>query len=349
MKPSSRIRSVLWMLVWAASFSATMLMNRWIKHIPIAAVLWGRALFSLCFFAPLMTFQARGHHIGLQIFRGVFIAVAMVCSYTVYRNLPISVAGVLGALSPFFCLLFARLLLGEPIKSGHWILAGWAFLGVVIILIQPDDCRISGLNFGQWCGWSRLSDEVLVLMGCLGVLLVAVAARVLPAWRGPWMVGVGLASLVAGVTWMTPERMYVGVSLMGSLAAAMGIIMARMLARRHVPAASTLFFATLVPFVLVSGFIFFTGFGGMSGAQGVLERQVWLWIAVVGACGALSQLAYLQAVKNSPVSFVAPLEYLRLLFLMPAGYVFFGEIPAWTFYPGAALLAWSCMRLAQDD
>jgi drug/metabolite transporter (DMT)-like permease len=50
-------------------------------------------------------------------------------------------------------------------------------------------------------------------------------------------------------------------------------------------------------------------------------------LCVIGATGTFSQFCYIQSLKLSDPSFVAPFEYSRLVFAIPIGLIFFAEIP----------------------
>lgn len=50
-------------------------------------------------------------------------------------------------------------------------------------------------------------------------------------------------------------------------------------------------------------------------------------IVLIGLTGTLSQYALIQAIRSADISFVAPFEYIRLLFAVPIGLLLFNEYP----------------------
>ena len=67
----------------------------------------------------------------------------------------------------------------------------------------------------------------------------------------------------------------------------------------------------------------------------------------VALCGLLSNFATIQALKYGKASFVAPLEYTRLIFATVIGFLFFQEIPHINVLAGAAVIAASTFLLTR--
>ena len=68
-------------------------------------------------------------------------------------------------------------------------------------------------------------------------------------------------------------------------------------------------------------------------------------LMMIGGLGAFSGFSYIQAVKFSSPTFVAPFEYTRLLYAIPVGYIFFSEVPTLTTLFGAALIVFAVYSL----
>lgn len=68
-------------------------------------------------------------------------------------------------------------------------------------------------------------------------------------------------------------------------------------------------------------------------------------LMIVGSCGVFSGFAYIQAVKYSSPTFVAPFEYTRLLYAIPVGYFFFSEEPTFTSMLGACIIVVAVYQL----
>ena len=64
----------------------------------------------------------------------------------------------------------------------------------------------------------------------------------------------------------------------------------------------------------------------------------WLWLVVMALSGVISQWLFILAFRTGEASFVAPIDYVRLVFVTITGYLVFAEIPTiWTLL-GAAII-----------
>lgn len=61
-------------------------------------------------------------------------------------------------------------------------------------------------------------------------------------------------------------------------------------------------------------------------------------IMLIGLTGTLSQYSWIQAVRTADISFVAPFEYIRLLFAVPIGLLLFHEYPTPMSIVGALII-----------
>jgi drug/metabolite transporter (DMT)-like permease len=64
----------------------------------------------------------------------------------------------------------------------------------------------------------------------------------------------------------------------------------------------------------------------------------WPLIFLIGAGGTISQYSFIQAIRSAEVSFVAPYEYIRLLFAVPIGVLLFNEYPTLTSIFGGLII-----------
>jgi len=79
------------------------------------------------------------------------------------------------------------------------------------------------------------------------------------------------------------------------------------------------------------------------------SMEEWLLLAGVGVIGLISQAIIIRAFRVGEASFVAPFDYVRLLFAGTAGVVFFAETPdVWT-YAGAVLIIGSTLYIARRE
>ncbi|MGE0736256.1 MAG: DMT family transporter [Alphaproteobacteria bacterium] len=122
------------------------------KHLtdtlPFAYIAWGRYLFhvvaTLPFFLlprtwPLM----RTKRPGLHMFRGVMVFVGTMLFFYAIRTMPLPEATALVFATPLFVAAIAAMLLSERLGAIHWVIMGFGFAGVVVI-IRP------GPGFNDW-------------------------------------------------------------------------------------------------------------------------------------------------------------------------------------------------------
>jgi len=83
------------------------------------------------------------------------------------------------------------------------------------------------------------------------------------------------------------------------------------------------------------------------GALGALSRHAWLFLTLSGIATGLSWLCYFRALQLGPVSRVAPIDKLSVVFAIVLGVLVFRERLAWPqiagggfIVVGAILLAW---------
>jgi drug/metabolite transporter (DMT)-like permease len=75
----------------------------------------------------------------------------------------------------------------------------------------------------------------------------------------------------------------------------------------------------------------------------------WIYLAIIGATGALSQYWWIMAFRAGEASAVAPFDYSRLIFTGAAGLLVFSEVPDhWTLM-GAGLIVLSTIYLARRE
>jgi len=69
------------------------------------------------------------------------------------------------------------------------------------------------------------------------------------------------------------------------------------------------------------------------------------WVALVGmgAVAAIGNYCYIQALRMIDASILMPADYVRLLWMVTWGYLFFSEIPGWSTWLGAALIVGSTL------
>ena len=71
--------------------------------------------------------------------------------------------------------------------------------------------------------------------------------------------------------------------------------------------------------------------------------QIWLALVGMGAIAALGNYCYIHALRMIDASILMPADYVRLLWMVMWGYIFFSEIPGWSTWLGAALIVGSTL------
>jgi drug/metabolite transporter (DMT)-like permease len=71
----------------------------------------------------------------------------------------------------------------------------------------------------------------------------------------------------------------------------------------------------------------------------------WLYVGV-GILGVFSQFSLLRAIRLADVSFVAPYEYLRMVFALPISFFIFQETPSWPAITGGCFILLSSAYLS---
>ncbi|MEK7181195.1 MAG: EamA family transporter [Patescibacteria group bacterium] len=97
--------------------------------------------------------------------------------------------------------------------------------------------------------------------------------------------------------------------------------------------------ATTVRAVIMAGFLVVTSFFlGKADLLKTIDNKALLFIALSGIAGALSWLFYFFAIKNGPVSGVAALDRLSVVFVLVFAILILGDHFTWKSGVGATLL-----------
>ncbi|MDE1172229.1 MAG: DMT family transporter [Parvibaculaceae bacterium] len=84
---------------------------------------------------------------------------------------------------------------------------------------------------------------------------------------------------------------------------------------------------------------------------------VWRWpglldlalLAIMGAFGVITQACYIKGMAVGDAAAMAPIDYTRLVFAVIAGFVLFGDIPAWTTIAGALIVVGSTLYITWSE
>ena len=114
--------------------------------------------------------------------------------------------------------------------------------------------------------------------------------------------------------------------LISSLFSACVVSLGRLLSTKKVSSQAILFYSTVCPLM---AYTFYLPFSFVA-----LTFQQWMILGLLGIFGAGSAGTYLLALSHASASFLAPFEYLRPVFLIPIGMIFFGQYPSWIDFVG---------------
>jgi drug/metabolite transporter (DMT)-like permease len=254
----NRMKSVLWMFSWAASFNILMALIKMLKSSNTVTIAFIRFLFALMVIMPAVlkapaTF-VRTKNFKLQVLNALFRSAAIFFTYYAYSHLPISFAASIGFTGPFIAVILALVLLQEKVAIHKWIAVITGYMGV-LIMVNPQDASLN----------------------------VAIGASI-------------LANLFAGLSSVIIKKISATDSSL-----------------------QIIFYSNIISVLLFGAVLVF-----------VWETPIqsdWPLIILIGIAGTVSQYSFIQAIRAADISFVAPYEYIRLLFAVPIGLVLFNEYP----------------------
>lgn len=97
---------------------------------------------------------------------------------------------------------------------------------------------------------------------------------------------------------------------------------------------------------IVIGTLGLTEHGGFAMPIGWL---IWSWLALVVAVGIARQFCDIQAYRFGEAAVIAPVSYLRLVFIGIVGYFFFDETPSLATISGAAIITLATLYMAHRE
>jgi S-adenosylmethionine uptake transporter len=155
---------------------------------------------------------------------------------------------------------------------------------------------------------------------------------------------VGVVVAVGADPRAIPPSQLLGVAavLTSAFTYACGIVITRLRAAKDGPSVLSLFGA-LVPIALLAPFaVAAVPPGGL-----VPGGRDWLWVILVGLCGAVALQFIARAYARAEAQVLAPFEYTALIWAALFGWLFFAEPVALRTWAGAAIIAGACLWQAR--
>jgi drug/metabolite transporter (DMT)-like permease len=192
-----------------------------------------------------------------------------------------------------------------------------------------------------------LADAVAIAFGS-PFLVTALAHFFLKERAGPgrWLaIGVGFLGMLLivrpGAAGFHPAALLV---LVSAVAYAVLMLLARWMTRPERPHENT------------TAFVFYM-LAGQAAAGWLIAIPSWRTpdlralaaMAAMGVVGILGNYGLAQAFRSAPVATVAPFEYTGLIWAVTLGAVFFGDVPAPTFWVGAAVIVVAGLYTLRSD
>jgi len=195
--------------------------------------------------------------------------------------------------------------------------------------LKSTKMRLHGLNaifrviaiWATYYAYSRLPMGLAASIGYTGPMMAIVLAMILLREKVGWRKWVAVIIGYAGVLVMVqPEQAHVNIAVFVALLANLCSSLAKVTTKEitktdTVP--QVIFYGNLGA-LLIS--CVFAGYYWEMPSEGE-----WPMLIAIGFAGSLSQFSYVKALHAGNVSLVAPFEYLRLLFAIPVGMLFFEE------------------------
>lgn len=143
---SSRLKSVLWMVLWAACFSAAMTIVKFIEGVSTPTIVFLRFLISLILFFPLLKKENQNpfatNHLPFHVLNAVFRIIALISTYYAYTHLPMGLAASIGYTGPIISILLAMIVLKEKVGVQKWIAVAVGYTGV-IFMFEPSNFSLT--------------------------------------------------------------------------------------------------------------------------------------------------------------------------------------------------------------
>lgn len=193
-------------------------------------------------------------------------------------------------------------------------------------------CNTLALN----ANFAALTALPLALVNAIGfmrpLVVLALATWLLGERSGSWRWIGAVIGFVGVIVMVGPSE----VAWSFGLVAALAMVLFGSLATVQTRALAGENTTVLMVFYTV-GLTVFTAVPALLTWQPVTNAD-WPLLLAIGVLAQLGQYCFLRAYQSSPANLLAPFSYLSIVLASVAGFVVFGEIPAWTTFVGIAII-----------
>lgn len=258
--PQHHLRGIL-LIVAAVSIFA--IMDTTAKYLsrtyPVPAIVWYRycfqSLFMLAVLGPQLKLGlVRARRPGLQVARGVVLALSTLIYFFALSLMPIAEASAITFLSPLLLTALSVLMLRERVSPAAWVAVATGFVGVLIII------RPGGEVFSPAALLPLATAFCFAAYQLMTRQLAGIDSSLATLFYGA-IVGTALLSLLVPFYWLPPESLAHGLllAMLGILGSVGHFVLIR--AFEHAPASvlAPFVYAQLVS-VLILGYLVFGEF-----------------------------------------------------------------------------------------
>ncbi len=215
------VRGALWMLLAAATFTASMTLIKLLgAHYSAAVQTFYRNAVAMLILAPLILRDPRGafatNRPGFMVFRALAGTTALILSFYAVQEMPLAEANALSFTRTLWVVPLAALVLGERIGPHRLGAVVLGFVGVLVMLLPA----MTGVRWG----WPALAALAGALLFAATIVMMKImtrdhSTRAILAWTTLLSIGLSLPFAAASWTWPTPGDLAL-LGLMGALSTA---------------------------------------------------------------------------------------------------------------------------------